>query len=137
MTTLREPKGRSEERDQARLVRWSHLREVRAAMPQLARLHHSPNGGRRDAFTGAQMTALGVKRGWPDLVLPLPPPDLGIAVEMKSTDGVTTKDQDSWLDWFTTCGWHVAVCRSAEDAAAFICAVLDVDPANLPPVPPP
>lgn len=121
---------RTEEREQARLVRWTHRREVRAVMPELARLHHSPNGGRRDGFTGAQMTALGVKRGWPDLVLPLP--GGGLAIEMKSATGSTTADQDGWLAHLATCGWRTVVCRSADEARDAIVDHLGVSADGLP-----
>lgn len=101
-------------------------------MPELARLHHSPNGGRRDGCTGAQMVALGVKRGWPDLVMPLP--GGGCAIEMKRADGTgrVSTEQADWLSWFTACGWRAVVCTSADDARAVLCDVLDVDPASVP-----
>lgn len=123
---------RQEEREQARLVKWSHLSAVRAVMPELARLHHSPNGGQRSAFTGAQMKALGTKPGWPDLVLPMR--DGGVAIEMKRPDGTgrTSPEQTGWLDWLTACGWTVAVCTSADDARVMLCHALGIQPDSVP-----
>ena len=109
---------RTEEREQALFIKWTHRQTVRAAIPELAHLHHSPNGGRRDAITGAQMVALGVKRGWPDLVLPLP--GGGLAIEFKSATGRTTAEQDAWLAYFERIGWRAAVVRSAPEAVALI-----------------
>jgi hypothetical protein len=79
------------------------------------------------------MVALGVKRGWPDLVLPLP--GGGIAIEMKSEDGRTTDEQDGWLDWLGSCGWTVAVCRSADEARSVLLTALGVSEDSVPGLP--
>lgn len=127
---------RIEELEQARLVRWTHLRTARAVAPELAWLHHSPNGGRRDGFTGGQMKALGTKPGFPDLVLPVPSPSgwTGLAIEMKSDTGRTTPEQVAWLDRLADSGWQVAVCRSAAEGRATIAAYLGHDPDTFPPL---
>lgn len=111
-------------------MRWSHLQATRALIPELAFLHHSPNGGQRSAFTGAQMKALGTKRGFPDLVLPRR--GGGLAIEMKSATGRTSPEQDGWLDWLAQCGWTVVVCRSAEDAREAIAVYFGLALASLP-----
>ena len=124
---------RSEEIEQARLVKWSHKREVREAMPALRWLHHSPNGGKRDGLTGAQMKALGVKPGFPDLILPYRFGSApGLVIEMKSAIGRTTDTQDEWLGHFGDEGWVTAVCRSAQEAREVICEYLGIDPAKPP-----
>jgi hypothetical protein len=124
---------RSEEVEQALLVRWSHRREVRELMPALRWLHHSPNGGQRDGFTGAQMTALGVKRGFPDLVLPASNgAHPGLVIEMKSETGSLTAEQREWLAHYTAQGWIALVCRSAEDAREAICNFLSISPGSAP-----
>lgn len=125
---------RSEEREQARFVKWTHKREVRAVMPELRWMHHSPNGGRRDGFTGAQMTALGVKRGWPDLVMPMP--GGGLAIEMKSEVGRLSDEQSEWLARFEACGWTCAVCRSANEARSVVLSFFGVADDALPEVDP-
>lgn len=124
---------RLEEVEQARLVKWTHRVPVRELMPALRWLHHSPNGGKRDAITGGQMKALGVKPGFPDLVLPVPIlTNPGLVIEMKSDTGRTTPAQDEWLDHFTRSGWCVAVARSAQEGRAILCAYLGQDPATAP-----
>ena len=127
---------RTEEFEQARLVRWTHLRAVRAVLPDLAWLHHSPNGGQRTGFTGGQMKALGTKPGFPDLVLPVPSPAgwHGLAIEMKSATGRTSPEQVGWMDRLADSGWKVAVCRSADEARDTIAAYFKTDPADLPPL---
>lgn len=119
---------RSEEREQARLIRWASKREVRAAAPMLAYLFHVPNGGRRDGFTGAQMTALGVKRGVPDLLLPARAGAFtGLAIEMKSAAGRLAPEQSAWLEHLAGQAWRCELCRSAEDAARVLADYLGVD----------
>ncbi len=127
---------RIEELEQARLVRWTHQRAVRAAIPALAWLHHSPNGGRRDGFTGGQMKALGTKPGFPDLVLPVPSPAgwHGLAIEMKSDTGRTSPEQVGWLDRLADSGWQTAVCRSAADGRDTLARYFGLDPGSLPPL---
>lgn len=127
-------------REQGRVVRWSHLAPVRELMPALRWLHHSPNGGRRDGFTGAQMKALGTKAGFPDLILPIRSPGYlgsvpGLAIEMKTDVGRTTTDQDAWLDALANNGWDTHICRSAEHAREVLCVYLAVDPTQAPPLP--
>ncbi len=125
--------NRVEEIEQARVVRWSHNREVREVLPALRWLHHSPNGGRRDGFTGAQMTALGVKRGFPDLILPVASNGApGLVIEMKSATGATSPEQNEWLAHYTAQGWTTHVCRSAEEARDAICNFLSTSPGACP-----
>lgn len=126
---------RTEEIEQARLVKWSHKVAVRKVMPRLAMLHHSPNGGKRDAFTGAQMKALGTKAGFPDLVLPVKSYDRyydGLAIEMKAEKGRTSEEQREWLADLAAENWRTAVCYSATDAHLVICAYFGVLPTTAP-----
>ena len=125
--------NRTEEIEQARLVKWSHKVATRERIPALRWLHHSPNGGKRDAVTGGQMKALGTKPGFPDLILPAPNDCyIGLAIEMKSATGRTTTEQDEWLEHFAIAGWDVHVCRSAEEAQAAILAYFNVQANECP-----
>lgn len=125
--------NRSEEIEQARVIKWSHKLVVRALMPELKWLHHSPNGGKRDALAGAQMKALGVKKGWPDLILPVSRNlTNGLVIEMKSPTGSTTPEQKEWLEHFEAQGWRVQVCRSALEARMELCLHLGINPAVAP-----
>jgi hypothetical protein len=111
--------NRNEERKQARVMRWSTLRAVRQLVPQLEALFHVPNGGKRDAFTGVQMLALGVKRDVPDLLLPIPSAGChGLAIEMKTDIGQLWPHQQRWFEILTAAHWPCVVCRSADEARA-------------------
>lgn len=128
---------RGEEIEQARLIKWSHKKAVRELMPDLEWLYHTPNGGRRDSFAAAQMKALGVKRGVPDLLLPVRVTGehgghAGLVIEMKSADGRLTAEQEHWLEHYSREGWVTSVCRSAEEARAAICYYLGWEPKDVP-----
>lgn len=124
---------RLEEVEQAKVVRWSHKREVRALMPGLARLFHVPNGGKRNGLAGAQMTALGVKKGVLDLLLPVPAHGHhGIVIEMKVGKGKLTPEQQDWLAHFESINWQTAVCYSAAEARCRLCIYFRVPPELAP-----
>lgn len=127
--------NRTEEIEQARVIKWSHKITVRAIMPQLKWLHHSANGGKRSAFTGAQMKALGVKPGFPDLILPVKTSiSTGLVIEMKSAKGKLSAEQSEWIDHFIENDWQIAVLRSAEDARRALCNYLGINPEDAPPL---
>jgi hypothetical protein len=119
---------RGEEIEQARVIKWSHKVAVRDLMPALRWLHHSPNGGKRDALAGAQMKALGVKPGFPDLILPVGAGLFpGLVIEMKSATGSTSPTQKEWLAHFEAQRWAVRVARSAQEARTILCSYLGID----------
>jgi len=102
-------------------------------MPALRWLHHSPNGGRRDAFTGAQMKALGVKPGFPDLILPARAGDsTGLIVEMKSDTGRASDAQKEWIEHFKAQGWETTIARSASEARTILCEYLGITTDSAP-----
>jgi hypothetical protein len=94
-------------------------------MPDLEWLHHSPNGGQRSALSGAQMKALGVSKGFPDLIVAT---DRPLAIEMKAKGGRIAPEQSAWLARLDATGWLTAVCWSSEEARLVICGHLGVDP---------
>jgi hypothetical protein len=123
---------RGEEIEQARVIKWSHKVEVRKAMPALRWLHHSPNGGKRDAMAGAQMKALGVKKGFPDLILPVVCGLAnGLVIEMKSATGSTSPEQKEWLAHFEAQRWEIRIARSASEARSHLCLYLGIDPNSV------
>jgi hypothetical protein len=136
--SARKTPNRGEELEQAKVVAWSHKPSVRLLLPQLRWLHHSPNGGQRDGFTGAQMKALGVKPGFPDLILPVAstspsgnhPP--GLVIEMKSAIGRTSDKQKDWLEHFEAQNWQIRVARSAQEARSILCQYLGIPPDRTP-----
>lgn len=125
--------NRSEEVEQATLIKWSHKPAVRALMPGLKWLHHSPNGGKRSAFTGGQMKAIGVNPGFPDLILPVRVSTApGLVIEMKSAKGKASDAQSAWLEHFASEGWYCVICRDAHEARFAICDYFELSSDAVP-----
>lgn len=123
----------NEAREQSRLIIWSHRKSVRDLMPDLKWLHHSPNGEKRDIRTGNKLKALGVKRGFPDLILPVSSGfSSGLVIEMKSAIGRTSPEQKEWLAHFEAQKWQVEIARSAQEAREMICRYLGTRPQDAP-----
>lgn len=102
-----------EDRLQTACVRWFGL-----AHPKLALLlHHSPNEGLlpRTARDGAKRKAMGVRAGFPDLVL-LVPNTLHhyLCVELKSHAGRQSASQRAYQEAVERAGGMYAVIRSLE-----------------------
>jgi hypothetical protein len=53
--------------EQAKVIAWAQSKL--AQWPMLRRLFHTPNGGMRNAVVAGQLTAMGVRKGVPDLQL--------------------------------------------------------------------
>jgi len=92
---------------------------------------HVPNGGRRSRVEAITLKKSGVRRGVPDLVIPVPPAQLhcsrcmrpavvGAVVELKRADGKPSDvrvEQRHWLELFEANGWLAIVAFGADDAA--------------------
>jgi len=85
---------------------------------------HVPNGGNRDAKTGAKMKKQGVKPGVPDvLIFDAPNQDIrnsnlkGIAIELKRKKGGQLQDnQKEWLGKLFKINWLTKVFQGADEA---------------------
>ena len=103
-------------REQVRLMKWA--KRLEDEYPLLAILFNIPNGGQRDKIAGAQMKRAGVKRGVPDLCLPVPRQDWhGMFLELKYGQGEASRYQTSWLNALHELGYYAVVCWGAEEAA--------------------
>ena len=98
------------------------------ALPELAYIFCIPNGGARDsdkgkaAFVGAQLKAEGVKRGVPDIFVPIPRHGFhGLWIEMKRADGGTvSKEQKEFIAYAQGAGYAACVCYGWLEAAEAI-----------------
>lgn len=107
-----------EHRLQAACVRWFAYE-----YPALrGRLFAVPNGGRRDAVTGARLKAEGVLSGVADLILLCPTHQYGaLLIEMKTPKGRQSPAQQAWQSDVTRYGdYQYAVCRSFADFCTLI-----------------
>lgn len=122
----------TEEQEQAAVVRWAQERAGQWA--ELAWLFHIPNGGARDAVTGAMLKRAGVQPGVPDLFLPCPRPRPGggwwpgLFVEMKRADHSNnpSAEQKRWLDYLRGVGYMAVVVYGAEQAIQAIRTYLGI-----------
>ena len=78
---------------------------------------HIPNEGKRSVVTGAQLKAMGMQRGFPDLFVPLARMGYhGLFIEMKYGKGKLSDPQREWLSRLNNEGYAVCVCYSADEA---------------------
>lgn len=83
-----------------------------ARIPDLRWLFAVPNGGDRHPAVAAKMKAEGVRPGVLDYLLPVRRgPHPGLAIELKSLTGSTSREQKLWIEHLRSQGWRVEVCR--------------------------
>lgn len=128
----------SEHSHQVALFAWAAMN--RKNDPRLELLHAIPNGGERNKIVAANLKAEGVRRGVPDVLLPVPAPTQfavpttvwyhGLYIEMKKpaaklkrapahkwdTGGVSD-EQIEWLTKLEGQGYKCVVCYSWLEAA--------------------
>ena len=103
---------------QIQIIDWSKLCKHKE---ELAFLHHSPNGGSRNAREGARLKREGVKAGFPDLFLPIPRKEYhGLFIELKSKKGRTSQSQKMWLELLKYQGYCAKVCNDFDDVTKLI-----------------
>ena len=92
----------TEDEEQAALFDWAA--RMQARYPELQLLHAIPNGGARHAAVGAKLKRTGVKRGVPDICLPV------------ARHGRVSAEQAAWMDALVREGYHCALCCSWDAA---------------------
>ena len=114
--------GGSEHSHQCALFQWIAI-EGAGLLPSLHLLFAVPNGGDRRASVGAAMKAEGVKKGVPDLMLPVAAGRYyGLWIEMKKPgeerkkDGGASGEQLLWHRRLVGQGYAVCLCYSWEAA---------------------
>lgn len=106
-----------ETQHQSNVIKWSQQPTIRHKYPELKLLFHIPNGGRRDKIEGKHLKLQGVKRGVPDLCLPVPRGEYhGLFIELKTETGRTNEYQDWWLAELEKNNYRCAVCHGWEEA---------------------
>ena len=103
-----------EDRIQEGCVTWFDLQ-----FPELSRLlHHSPNGGKRNAREGARFKALGTRAGFPDLILLYPAGGYhALLIEMKTKQRGSgqSESQKNYQQLVERYGYKYIVCRSFDE----------------------
>lgn len=117
----------SEDVEQQAVIQWARMSSGR--YPELALLHHIPNGGNRNAREGAKLKRMGVLAGAPDLHLPAARGGYhSLYIEMKFDDGRLLKSQREFLTAAAGLQNYCVVCYSVADAIEAIQTYIEENP---------
>ena len=107
---------------QVTLVKWFDL-----TYPEYkGRLFAVPNGGFRHKATARKLSLEGVRKGVPDLFLPIPTPNHhGLFVELKSESGRPTVEQKEWISYLNSEGYLAKICKGWVTASKVISEYLE------------
>lgn len=119
--------------EQERIFRWVEL--VAPYYPELEWLFAVPNGGSRHMLEAVNLKRQGVKKGVPDMVLPIPRgPWNALWIELKRPSikpktkkgkGGVSDDQERWHKALRSNGHAVYVCYGADEAIKVLTAYLE------------
>lgn len=105
------------------------LEYIAGRVPEVQWAFHPANGGVRHKTTAARLKREGVKRGVPDVLLPVAVGGYrGLACEMKRHDGRVTVEQEAWLSYLASQDWRCIVAWSWQEAARGILTYLGYSP---------
>lgn len=141
--TKRRPRNNEESRSQQAVIKWWQMACRGFGVPEIL-LFAIPNGGGRSGpVVGAILKREGLRTGAPDLMLAVPrghtktsrTDALGniitdvsvccaIFIEMKTSTGVVSPEQEVFHEHLRARGYRVEVCRSAREAIECISAYL-------------
>lgn len=111
-----------EDQLQKACVRWFDLQYPRYSKE----LVHCPNGGKRNAIEAAKFKQMGVRAGFPDLILLVSNrfyPFMGI--ELKTSKGRQSEHQKEYEYEFSRIGAKYVVIRSLEEFIDIVNAYMD------------
>lgn len=122
----------SEDAHQIALFGYFAQPEVRELYPDTQWLFHIPNGGSRHKAEAGKLRAMGVKRGVPDICLPVRRGKFaGLWIELKKPAnpnkraGRTSSEQDTWITHLREQGFGAAVCEGWHVARDMIISYLN------------
>lgn len=105
----------SEHDTQAAFMQYVRYREV--DMPELQWLHAIPNGGARNAVTGARMKEEGVRKGIWDLFFPFASNGYsGLYIEFKYGKNKLSPEQVAFGEFVQKQGYKTGVAYTADEA---------------------
>ena len=102
--------------EQQQLFQWVDF--AMGKYPELDMLYHIPNEGKRSKSTGGRLKKEGLRKGVPDLCLPVARGGYhGLYIEMKRISGSNlTKEQREWISMLEQQGYLAVVCKGFEQA---------------------
>lgn len=109
---------------QIAFFQWARLSEKK--YPQLKKIHSIPNGGKRDAKTGAILKKEGVLAGVWDVFLPFPSrKKCGLYIEFKSQTGRLSKSQKEFRSHLEDY-YEFKICRTSQEAIEIVLEYLNL-----------
>jgi hypothetical protein len=117
----------TESQEQQALFQWARLQEK--AFPELSLLVHVPNGGLRNMPEAVRFKSEGVRKGFPDLLLPVARgPYHSLAIELKrKKGGKLSPEQRDWINALNSQGYLALTCKGWEDASKILMEYLRLD----------
>ncbi|MHC1792149.1 VRR-NUC domain-containing protein [Solidesulfovibrio sp.] len=121
------PARRSEHDEQCIVIARAEV--LAPSVPELRLLFAIPNGGHRHKAVAGKLQAEGVRKGVPDLCLPVSRGGFhGLYVELKAQrDGRVSDEQKEWIAALQAQGYRAEVCVGADAAWRVICEYLEID----------
>ena len=121
----------TESAEQQQLFTWAAYQA--AIHPELRLMYHIPNEGQRSRGTGGRMVGEGLKKGVPDICLPVSRGGYhGLYIEMKRTKGgKLTPEQAEWLSALEAQGYQAERCDGWEAATKVITEYLSHPPLTV------
>lgn len=111
----------SETQHQIAVMKWTQQPEIRQKWPELKLLYHIPNERSCTERQGAILKKAGLKRGIPDLHLPVARGQYNsLYIEMKRPGEKETTDQRWWIEQLNAHGNFAEVCHGYESAIRVI-----------------
>jgi hypothetical protein len=109
-----------ESEEQQLIFAWARIMEKQH--PELELLVAVPNGGLRNMPEAVRFKAEGVRKGFPDMLLPVARGAYhSLAIELKRRKGgVVSPEQKAWIAALNEQGWLAVVCRGADEAIEVI-----------------
>lgn len=98
------------------IMEWCEWQKTK--YPELDMIFHITNEGKRSKRTGAELKRMGLKRGIPDICLPVPNKEYnGLWIELKADKTKRlTKEQKEWLEKLNRYGYKALRCNGADEA---------------------
>ncbi len=116
----------TESEHQRAVIRWSQQPKIRTKWPELALLFHVKNETAEGAKRVASDKAMGVKKGVPDLCLPVARgPYHGMWLEMKNERGRVSDAQKWWIKKLGEQQYFAVVCYGWQEAVKVLEWYLD------------
>ncbi len=114
-----------EAEEQKALFEWAAA--AKGKYPELDLLFHIPNGGSRNVIEASNLKRQGVKKGVPDLFLPVARGKYhGLFIELKWGKNKPSPEQKEWIRNIRKQNYAALVCYGWEEAAEVLKRYLEV-----------